>query len=289
MLKINIDNQEFNIPPDRIGIDIGQSLSKLAYVEDDSLILIKFVNQSNIHNIENEIDIITDNFNELHFTGGKSYKSYKTYALKKEAMIFDEFDATVKGLETLHLIKKKKALPPSLVVTIGTGTSMVLYKEKIEHVGGTAMGGGFFMGQVKLLFEINDFQEAITLAERGNRYNVDLKVSDIYDPEDDRVSLLFREFTAASLGKIDDKFNVSDLDSGDLINSLICLIGENVGTLATLMAEDNDIPNIAFCGGFLTNNKIVRKILSLICSVNYKKAIFLENSEFCASIGALLL
>ena len=55
MLKINIDNQEFKIPTDRIGIDMGQSLSKLAYIEDESLTLVKFPNQTNIQPIEKEI------------------------------------------------------------------------------------------------------------------------------------------------------------------------------------------------------------------------------------------
>jgi len=289
MLKINIDNQEFKIPTDRIGIDMGQSLSKLACIEDKSLTLAKFTNQTNIETLGEEIEVKADKFKNLHFTGGRCYKSYTTYAKKGRAKIIDEFDAIVKGLETLYLIEKKKALPPSLIVTIGTGTSMISFKEKTEHVGGTAIGGGFFMGQIKLLLAMNDFQEALALAKSGNRYNVDLKVSDIYDPEDKRVSLLFREFTAASLGKIDDKFNLSGLKPGDLINSIICMIGENVGTIATLMAEKNDLPNIAFCGGFLTDNKIVKKILSLLCRVNNKKAIFLKNSEFSASIGALFL
>ena len=151
------------------------------------------------------------------------------------------------------------------------------------------MGGGFFMGIIKTLFNITNFQEAIILAKNGNRYNVDLKVSDIYAPEDDRVDLLFREFTAASLGKIDLNFNLNILKKGDLINSLISMIGENLGTIATLMADKNEISTIVFCGGFLKENKIAKKILSLMCRVNKKKAIFLKNSEFCAAIGSLIL
>ncbi|MHA1916458.1 MAG: hypothetical protein ACW97V_19065 [Promethearchaeota archaeon] len=289
MLKINIDNHELKIPTDIIGIDMGQSLSKLAYFEGESILLSKFTTQTKTYIVENEIDVKTERFKELHFTGGKCFKSYTNYAEKGKAKIIDEFEATVKGLETLHIIEKKKSLPSSLIVTIGTGTSMVSSKEKVEHLGGTAIGGGFFMGQIKLLFNMNDFQEALTLGKNGNRYEVDLKVSDIYDPEDKRVDLLFREFTAAAMGKIDEKSNVSSLDRGDVINSLICMIGENIGAIATLIAENKEIPNIAFCGGFLTENKIVKKILSLICRVNNKKAIFLKNSEFSASIGALLL
>ena len=53
------------------------------------------------------------------------------------------------------------------------------------------------------------------------------------------------------------------------------------------MADKNKISSIVFCGGFLKENKIAIKILSLMCRVNQKKAIFLKNSEFSAAIGAL--
>ncbi|MFX0030648.1 MAG: hypothetical protein ACFE8B_15655, partial [Candidatus Hermodarchaeota archaeon] len=201
----------------------------------------------------------------------------------------DEFETNVKGVEFLHLIEKKKELPPSLIVTIGTGTSMVSKKDLIKHVGGTAIGGGFFMGIIKALFNIYDFEKTLSLAKDGNRYEVDLKVSDIYDPLDKRVNMLFREFTAASLGKIDLLYNLNNLRKEDFINSLICMIGENIGTIANLMAEINTLQNIVFCGGFLKNNKILRKMLSTLCRVNRKKAIFLNNSEYSAAIGALVI
>ncbi|MFX1554523.1 MAG: type II pantothenate kinase, partial [Promethearchaeota archaeon] len=99
----------------------------------------------------------------------------------------------------------------------------------------------------------------------------------------------FREVTAASLGKIDENYNTEYLNKEDFITSIICLIGENLGTIATILADNNDVTNIVFCGGFLIENKILKKILSLLCKVNKKKAIFLKNSEFCAAIGALLI
>ncbi len=68
-----------------------------------------------------------------------------------------------------------------------------------------------------------------------------------------------------------------------------CLIGEKLGIIAIIVAENNDITDIVFCGGFLKENKILKKLLSLICKVNKKKAIFIKNSEFCAAIGALLI
>ena len=145
------------------------------------------------------------------------------------------------------------------------------------------------MGLIKALFNISDYNEALNLGKKGSRYNVDLKVSDIYDPNDNRIDAIFREFTAASLGKIDINYDNKNMKKEDFINSLICMIGENIGTIANLISETNDLTNIIFCGGFLRENKILRKILSLLCVVNKKKAIFLKNSEFSAAIGALFL
>ena len=187
------------------------------------------------------------------------------------------------------MLNKKKDLQDSLIITIGTGTSIILKKRTFKHLGGTALGGGLFMGLIKLLFNFNDFQEAMKLSTKGDRYNVDLKVSDIYEPEDDRVDSIFREFTAASFGKINDYFTMNSVQKEDIINSLINMIGENIGIIACQMAETNDIINLIFCGGFLRNNKVLKKMLSLLCKINNKKAIFLRNSEFCGAIGALLI
>ncbi len=145
------------------------------------------------------------------------------------------------------------------------------------------------MGLIKTIFNLDNFQQVINLAKKGNRYNVDLKVSDIYHSDDKRIDLLFREFTAASLGKINENYDLKSLNQKDFINSIICLIGKNLGTMANIMADNNNVTEIVFCGGFLKKNKILKKILSLLCKVNKKNGIFLKNSEFCAAIGALFL
>ena len=289
MFNIKIDNLGVKIPQDTIGVDMGQSLSKIVHLEDGVLNFSYFLTQTESRSLEDALKSRTKHYKKINFTGGKSFSLFQVYSKKFETKLINEFEANVKGVEILHLLEKGKELSPSLIVTIGTGTSMVSKKDSIKHLGGTAMGGGFFMGIIKALFNLNDFQEAMNLAKSGNRYNVDLKVSDIYDPYDDRVDLLFREFTAASFGKIDLNYNMNNLKKKDFINSLICMIGENIGTIASLMADTNDISTIVFCGGFLKGNKVLKKIISLICKVNKKKAIFLNNSEFCAAVGALIL
>ncbi len=289
MFSINIDNLNVQIPADTIGVDMGQTLSKIAYLNGDKLQLSYFLTQTDLTSLKIALESNVKQFKKINFTGGKSFNLYRNYSKTVETKLINEFEANVKGIEILYFLEKKKELSPSLIVTIGTGTSMISKKDSIEHLGGTAMGGGFFMGLIRILFNSDNFQEALNLAKKGNRYNVDLKVSDIYAPEDDRVDLLFREFTAASLGKIDLSFTMNNLKKEDFINSIICMIGENIGTMANLMADNNDILSIVFCGGFLKENRLAKKILSLICKINKKKAIFLNNSEFCAAIGALLM
>jgi len=285
-LKILLKQSEINTYSEIVGIDIGQSLTKVAYLKDNEITL--KIGETNLKDVEEFLDENKSNFNKINFTGGKAYKLYKKYSDNISTNLINEFEANIRGLEFLYESYKKKALPPSLIATLGTGTSLVLKRDKIEHVGGSAMGGGFFMGLIKLLFNMSDYFDAIELVRKGNRFNIDLKVADIYDIEDTRVDKLFREFTAASLGKINKEFDSKSLKKEDLISSLIGIIGENIGTIATLMAENYKIKNIVFCGGFLLENKPLKQILSILCKFKRKKPVFIENSEFAGAIGALL-
>ncbi|MFX0177812.1 MAG: hypothetical protein ACFE85_16480 [Candidatus Hodarchaeota archaeon] len=288
---LDLKNQEINfkIPSQTIALDIGQTLSKIVYYDKEEIKLLMVPTYSENKKIIEFLKNEKDRFKEAKFTGGKAYQIYKKYSGEFKTKLINEFDANVKGIEFLYNLTKNKLLGSSIIVNLGTGTSVVLYDQKVEHLGGSAMGGGFFMGLTKILTNITDYEDAINLASKGDRYKIDLKVLDIYAPEDKRVSDLFREFTAASFGKIDNSFSVKSCKEEDLINSIICLIGENIGTIANLYAEIHNLQDIIFCGGFLKNNAILKKILKLICRFNNKRAIFLMNSEFSGAIGALII
>ncbi len=287
-MKISLTQTDLKLPLNVIGIDMGQSLTKIAFVENNDLMMTTIQTQSNFKNIKDFLDSKKLDFHKFNFTGGKAFNLYKSFSEEIEVNLYIEFEANVRGLEFLYKANKNKKLPPSLIITIGTGTSMILKNQEFEHVGGSAIGGGLFMALIRLLFNITDYDDAISLAKKGNRYNVDLKVSDIYAPKDQRVDLIFREFTAASLGKIVENYDLKVIEKEDVIASIINMIGENLGTIACLMAEKNEVDILVFCGGFLINNRILKKILSLICKVHEKKSIFLKNSEYIGAIGALL-
>ncbi|NVM01144.1 MAG: hypothetical protein HWN67_02330 [Candidatus Helarchaeota archaeon] len=283
-IDLPLEKFHLKIPFETIGIDIGQTLTKIAYIKENKLNLILIPTQSDDRTLNDWLKSKKGSFKKYNFTGGRAFNIYKDFSRKFESNLLKEFEINGKGIEILFLLYKKGSFPSSLIVSIGTGTSITLKKENlVKHLGGSALGGGLFMGLVKFLYNITDYYEAINLSKSGNRYNVDLKVSDIYAPEDNRVDQIFREFTAASLAKLEKNLASKE----DVINSIICLIAENLGIIANLMAENNNINNLVFSGGFLKGNKILKDILLAICQFNKKKAIFLKNSEFCGAIGAL--
>lgn len=288
-MKIQITQSDTTFPSNVVGIDLGQTLTKIAYLENENeLNLLMLSTNLEYKQICEFLESTLTTHKKLNFTGGRAYTFHEKFLKKTESNLFNEFQANVKGIEALYLLNKKKILPDSLIINIGTGTFVLLKRQEFKHIGGSALGGGFFMGFIKLLYNIDNFQEAIRLAEKGNRYKIDLKVSDIYEPKDHRVDLVFREFTASSFGKIEPNTDIKTVKKEDVINSLICLIGENLGSTANLMAKNHDINTLVFCGGFLRNNKILQRVFSTISGINKKKAIFLRNSEFAGAIGALL-
>ena len=288
-IKIQLKDTRDKIPTDTIGIDIGQSLTKISYSVGNEIILTMNPTSSDFSEINEFIEFNKDRYKKINFTGGKAFVQYKKYSNEFETNLINEFDANIGGVEFLYEYNKSKPLPPSIIVTLGTGTSIILKTDGITHLGGSAMGGGFFMGLIRLIFQesIADYSEAIKYASKGNRYQVDLKVGDIYNIEDNRVDKLFREFTAAALGKINKNNDVNTAKKEDIILSLIGSIGENIGTIATLMAENHEVKNVIFCGGFLIGNKPLKQTLSLLCKYKRLKPMFLDNSVFAGAIGAL--
>lgn len=271
---------------------MGQTLTKIAYYgEDNNLTLYTIPTKNNFEKIHEFLESKIGLYEKFRFTGGKAFSLFKLFQQKLrkiESSLHNEFQANIIGIEFLYLLNKKEKLPNSLIVTIGTGTSIVLKTESFKHLGGSSLGGGLFMGLIILMCNIYDFEEAMSKAKKGNQYNIDLKVSDIYEPEDERIDSIFREYIASSFGKIDTDFDLNSIQNKDIINSIVFFIGDNIGRIALLMAENNNIDDIVFCGGFLRGNKPLKRILNLLCKIYKKRAIFLRNSEFCGAIGALL-
>ena len=70
-----------------------------------------------------------------------------------------------------------------MLVSIGSGVSMIKVDSvngKFERVSGTMIGGGTLVGLSNLLTGINNFEEIVEMAQKGDNGGVDMLVKDIY-------------------------------------------------------------------------------------------------------------
>lgn len=290
METIELSLTSLKVPENAIGIDLGQTLTKIAYLKNEKLVLTLCERGNQEKALNTLLNSKTPAYKAIKLTGGKAYEIFRDYSHRYSATLINEFQAIVKGTETLYQLKLQKTLQDAVIVSLGTGTSITLKKkETFKHVTGSALGGAFFNGLNELFFGETEYSDLLKMAKQGNRCNVDLKVDDIYHPDDNRVDTMFREFTAASLGKIGSEKSKENHKQVDIIQSILNSIGETIGTIACLVAKNEDIKEIIFIGGFLRQNFILKQILKIICQINNKRAIFIKHSEYAGSIGALLV
>lgn len=197
----------------------------------------------------------------LAVTGGKSRN---LQGLRK----VDEIVAIGRG--GLYL----SGLEEAAVVSVGTGTAVVSAGERMQHLAGTAVGGGTLVGLGKLILGISDPVELEKLAREGNPDNVDLTVGDICGGP---VGLLPAEATASNFAKVS-----RDSKPEDVAASLHRLVGQTIGLVANFASKENDLVFI----GQPTVNKLLRKEIQMTLELFGRQALFPEKSEWGTAIGA---
>jgi type II pantothenate kinase len=186
---------------------------------------------------------------------------------------------------------------PYLVVTIGTGVSVLRVDgpRKYERVSGSTIGGGTYLGLIRLLTDVEDFEDVMRLAERGDPSKVDMMVGDIYGENSDALEKLGlpSHLVASSFGKLVAKEDpAAGLKQEDLARALLMMITNNIGQVAHLNAKLFHTPRIYFVGNFLRQNKISQRRLSYAIhywSKGEMEALFLEHEGYFGALGAFLL
>ena len=79
-IKNQLSVQNDRILANKIGMDIGQSLTKIAYVEGNELILTLFSTKPEFKEINNFLTSNKKKFTQLNLSGGKAYKIYEDYS-----------------------------------------------------------------------------------------------------------------------------------------------------------------------------------------------------------------
>jgi type II pantothenate kinase len=202
-----------------------------------------------------------------------------------ESVRVTEFSAWGMGVRRLLASQRPDVTEPYLLVSLGTGTSVLLAQGmSVSRVGGTGVGGGTLMGLGGLLLGGAPFGEIISLAARGDRRRVDLLVSDIYRPGE---IALFGDTTAANFGK--PRVHSGSPASEDLAHAIMGLIGENVALICTGLAAAHGVRRIVYGGSTLRGNKVLHDTLALITAAFGREPLFLEEGEFAGALGALEL
>jgi type II pantothenate kinase len=205
-----------------------------------------------------------------------------------------EFDAWAAGAG--RLLARAEGGPGAgesfLLVSLGTGTSILLVAaNETIRVGGTALGGGAIVGLGAVLTGAG-FKKLCTLAAQGDSAQVDLRVSDIYGP--DQIPLA-GDLTAASFGKLARDFHQGGLgapssnDQADRAAGVMRLVGENVALICAGLAAATGTRHVVYGGSTLRGNQRLVEVLSEVTTLCGLQPCFLPHGGFAGALGALEL
>jgi type II pantothenate kinase len=264
-----------------VGIDAGASLTKLA-IRSRGEVQHRLLPAGDTKPAEVLVGELAPR--RIGLTGGGA--SDLARRLGPDAVRVNEFAAWGAGAAALLEAQHGVAPRPFLLVSLGTGTSVMLADGmSVSRIGGTALGGGTVMGLGALLLGSASFEELCALAARGDRRNVDMLVSDIYRPGE---IALTGDLTAANFGK-------PKLRSGnrpapeDLAAAIMGLVGENVALICAGIAAPHGLRHVVFGGSTLRENQALTAVLGEITAAFGREAVFLERGEYAGAVGALEL
>jgi type II pantothenate kinase len=148
---------------------------------------------------------------------------------------------------------------------------------------------------IRLLTDLQDFEDVMRLAEHGDPSKVDMMVGDIYGNNSDALEKLGlpASLVASSFGKLVAREDpAAGLKQEDLARALLLMVTNNIGQVAYLNAKLNKTPRIYFVGNFLRGNKLSQRRLSFAIdfwSKGEMEALFLEHEGYFGALGAFLL
>jgi type II pantothenate kinase len=262
----------------RIGIDAGGSLLKIAFEENDRLHFRKYPIED-INEALEWLKMIAIN-KTVYLTGGRAGKIKAEYFTNAE--IVDEFTAACEGAKYLMTQEGVLLNEKSLLVNIGTGTSwFTIEGEHYERVLGSGIGGGTFMGTGNILADSKDFSTLVNLSVNGERGKVDLLVKDIYYPDEPPIP---GALTASNFAKSAANAPSSPADQ---MASVLNMISETITLLTVQTAALYRIKKAIFIGSTLAGNKPLQDSLDIYCKMSGIDPFFLPNGQFSGAIGVM--
>jgi len=268
----------------RIGADVGASLTKLAILRQGEPLRLELAPSEAIERVAREVESLQPE--RIGITGGGATQLARLLGLDTTPV--GEFDAWAAGAR--ELLRRQGAASDGafLVVSLGTGTSVLLVEgQRVVRVGGTPLGGGTLLGLGGALTGRAGFEEIVALASAGDRRRVDLLISDVY-PQG--LEGFPGAASAASFGRLPRLAAQGERsDPRDLAGALVGMVGENVALLSNAHAARAGARRIVFAGSALRGNEPLARLLVGITAALGREPVLLASGEYAGAVGALLL
>ncbi|UCH03119.1 MAG: pantothenate kinase [Candidatus Bathyarchaeota archaeon] len=266
-----------------VGIDIGASKTKAVAVEKSQIIGFTSVQTKNISKsairalkmVLLAADRRCEDVRKIAISGGGARLIGNTL-LELPVIRVDEILAL--GLGGLELSGK----PQALIVSMGTGTALVIALDKggrIEHIGGTGVGGGIIEGLSRRMLGIKKFEKIEEMANRGVASNVDLTVAELIGGP---IGILPPNATASNFKKLN-----ADTDKNDVAAAIFNMVAEVIGVITVMATKAYHLEkDIVLVGKIIQSIKIAELIRNLMKIFQIDVCIP-SNGEYCVAIGAV--
>lgn len=168
-----------------------------------------------------------------------------------------------------------------LVVSAGTGTAMVAARRNaVEHVTGSAVGGGTLQGLARLILGTADVVEIDRLALAGDAAAVDIMLREAVGGE---VGRLPAHANAVNLGKL---VYGGDFHQQDLAAGLVRLVAQVIAVIAINAADASGMEEIILIGHTI-DLRSIQKEIALVGDFYQRKFTMPENPGFATAKGVI--
>ncbi len=276
-----------------IGVDVGATLSKIAHrPRPEDTPHFEFLPSANLELVADHV--AAHRPARVGLTGGGATRL--SPMLQCESQRVSEFDAWGNGATSFlaQMTETERREPSFLLVSLGTGTSVLLVSGgTATRIGGTGLGGGTVLGLGAALTGGSTFEELCSLAVEGSAARVDLRVSDIYAPDEiplagdltaSNFGMLARDAISTPEGAVLESSSRSDLAAG-----VMRLVGESVALICAGLAAATTQGRIVYGGSTIRDNPRLVEILTEVTTLCGRQACFPPNGEFSGALGALNL
>lgn len=264
-----------------VGVDVGGSFTKAVALKNSNIIgLCTVLTTEPVAAVSGALGKLLSEIDrplkevEVLAVSGAGARFLGSRILDIPIVEVDEIEAI--GIGGLTLSGKNRAL----VASLGTGTALVVANSdgRIQHIGGTGVGGGTIRGLAQLILRRQNFEVLEELASKGDLRKVDLTVGDLAGRS---VGIIPAEATASNFGKVSE-----DADEKDLSAGIFNLVGEVIGVVVSLAAKAYGLEGDVVLVGRLAGSKLISKRINEVCKLFKVSTMIPENYDYCVAIGA---